>query len=250
MREQPADVGSDEVLRYRKGKVPETGPANRKAIPAAKISLPPWLTRDAPTDKSTLRSITPSGAINEEAARPFAVAGIKAALLRGSLTHRLMQSLPDIPTERRAKTAQDYLARRGGELTADVRKAISDEVMGVLDHQHFRELFGPNSRAEVPIIGRVMAGGELVRVSGQVDRLAVTPGAVLIGDFKTNRPAPRRIEDVPEGYIMQLARYRAVLAKIYSDRPICAALIWTEVPDLMELSEVTLDNALARVTSV
>jgi ATP-dependent helicase/nuclease subunit A len=121
--------------------------------------------------------------------------------------------------------------------------------MRVLDHPRFRELFGPGSRAEVPIVGRIMAGGELVRVSGQVDRLAVTPRVVLVGDFKTNRPAPRRIEEVPEGYIIQLARYRAVLAKIYPDRPIRAALIWTEVPDLMELSEETLDNALARVTS-
>ena len=245
---EPADVGSDEVLRCRKGKMPEAGPAKRET-PAPKISLPPWLTRDAPMDKAAVRGITPSGAIDEEAARPFAVAGIKAALLRGSLTHRLMQSLPDIPAERRAKMAQDYLARRGGDLTAEVRKAISDEVMRVLGHQHFRELFEPNSRAEVPIIGRVMAGGELVRVSGQVDRLAITPGAVLIGDFKTNRPAPRRIEEVPEGYIMQLARYRAVLKKLYPDRPIRAALIWTEVPDLMELSEEALDNALTRVTS-
>jgi ATP-dependent helicase/nuclease subunit A len=156
-----------------------------------------------------------------------------------------MQSLPDIPAERRVTTAQDYLTRRGGELTAEVRKAISEEVMRVLDHQQFRELFGPNSRAEVSIIGKVMAGDELVRVSGQVDRLAITPGAVLIGDFKTNRPAPRRIEDVPKGYILQLARYRAVLTKIYPDRPIRAALIWTEVPDLMELSADLLDRALA-----
>jgi ATP-dependent helicase/nuclease subunit A len=245
---EPADVGSDEVLRYRKGNIPETGPAQCET-PVEKISLPAWLTRDAPTDKSAMRSVTPSSAVDEDTARPFAVAGIKKALLRGSLTHRLMQSQPDNLAAHRAKTAHDYLAHRGGELTGEVRKAISDEVVRVLDHQHFRELFGPSSRAEVPIIGRVMAGGELVRVSGQVDRLAVTPGAVLIGDFKTNRPAPRRIEDVPEGYIMQLARYRAVLAKIYPDRPIRAALIWTEVPDLMELSEETLDNALARVTS-
>jgi ATP-dependent helicase/nuclease subunit A len=48
---------------------------------------------------------------------------------------------------------------------------------------------------------------------------------------------------------MQLARYRAVLKKLYPDRPIRAALIWTEVPDLMELSEEALDNALTRVTS-
>jgi ATP-dependent helicase/nuclease subunit A len=246
---EPTDIGSEEVLRYRKGKTPETGPAKREAAPAAGILLPPWLTHDAPTGKSVVRTITPSSAIEEEA-RPLAVAGIKAALLRGSLTHRLMQSLPDIPAERRAKTAEDYLARRGGELTAEVRKAISDEVMHVLDHQRFRELFGPNSRAEVPIIGKVISGGELVRVSGQVDRLAVTPSAVLIGDFKTNRPAPRRIEEVRAGYILQLARYRAVLAKLYPDRPVRAALIWTEVPDLMEISTQALDAALARVTSL
>jgi ATP-dependent helicase/nuclease subunit A len=241
---EPTDIGSDKVLRYRKGETSETGRAKRETAPAAGISLPPWLTRDAPTDKSAVRSITPSSAIEEET-RPLAVAGIKAALLRGSLTHRLMQSLPDIPAERRAKTAQDYLAHRGSELTVEVRKAISDEVIRVLDHQRFRELFGPNSRAEVPIVGKVMSGGELVRVSGQVDRLAVTPSAVLIGDFKTNRPAPRRIEEVREGYILQLARYRAVLAKLYPDRPIRAALIWTEVPDLMELSADVLDRALA-----
>jgi ATP-dependent helicase/nuclease subunit A len=241
---EPADVGSDEVLRYRKGKIPEAGPAKRET-PTAKISLPAWLTRDAPTDKSAMRSVTPSSAVDEGAARPFAVAGIKAALLRGSLTHRLIQSLPDIPAARRAKTAQDYLARIGGELTGEVRKAISDEVMRVLDHQHFRELFGPNSRAEVPIIGRVMAGGEMVRVSGQVDRLAVTDDAVLIADFKSGQNRPARFA----AYVRQLALYRAVLRRLYPDKTVRAAVVWTEAPDLMELSTEALDEALARVTS-
>jgi ATP-dependent helicase/nuclease subunit A len=40
-----------------------------------------------------------------------------------------------------------------------------------------------------------------------------------------------------------------VLAKLYPDRPVRAALIWTEVPDLMEISTQALDAALARVTS-
>ena len=241
---EPADVGSDKVLRYRKGKMPEAGPVKRET-PAAKILLPAWLTRDAPTDKSAVRSVTPSSAIDEGVARPFAVAGIKAALLRGSLTHRLMQSLPDIPAVRRAKTVQDYLARRGGDLTAEVRKAISDEVMRVLDHQNFRELFGSNSRAEVPIIGRVVAGGEMVRVSGQVDRLAVTDDAVLIADFKTGRNRPAQFA----AYVRQLALYRAVLRRLYPDKTVRAALVWTEAPDLMELSTGVLDEALARVTS-
>jgi ATP-dependent helicase/nuclease subunit A len=88
-------------------------------------------------------------------------------------------------------------------------------------------------------------GGEMVPIAGQVDRLSVTQGAVLIGDFKTNRPPPRRIEEVPSSYVRQLALYRAVLTKLYPDRPVRAALIWTEAPDLMELSAEVLNRALA-----
>jgi len=58
---------------------------------------------------------------------------------------------------------------------------------------------------------------------------------------------------VPPAYVRQLALYRALLRKLYPDRPVRAALVWTEVPDLMELSEALLDRALeeatARVTS-
>jgi ATP-dependent helicase/nuclease subunit A len=87
-------------------------------------------------------------------------------------------------------------------------------------------------------------GEASVRISGQVDRLSVTQGAVLIGDFKTNREPPRRIEEVPPAYVRQLALYRALLQKLYPDRPVRAALVWSEVPDLMELSEAVMDQAL------
>ena len=101
--------------------------------------------------------------------------------------------------------------------------------MQVLDDQHFRELFGPNSRAEVPIIGRVVIGDELMRVSGQVDRLADTDDAVLIADFKTGRNQPARFA----AYVRQLALYRAVLRRLYPDKTVRAAIVWTEAPDLM-----------------
>ena len=54
---------------------------------------------------------------------------------------------------------------------------------------------------------------------------------------------------MPPAYVTQLALYRAVLATLYPGRAIRAALLWTEVPDLMELSGAALDAALARVTS-
>jgi len=247
---EPADDGGGEVLRYRKGPPPEQQKQKIATSGAIKpTSLPNWLTTNATSESSAPRSITPSSVEDDDDARPFTAAGNAKALLRGSLMHQLLQSLPDIPAGKRLKAAEDYLARAGKELDQEQRKKIAEEVLLLLTNENFSELFAPGSRAEVPIVGRLILGGEEVRVSGQIDRLAVTQSAVLIGDFKTNRPAPRRIEDVPQSYLRQLALYRAVLAKLYPQRVLRAALIWTEVPDLMELSEEVLDAALARVTS-
>jgi ATP-dependent helicase/nuclease subunit A len=247
---EAADDGGGDVLRYRKGPPPEQQKQKIATSGAIKpTSLPNWLTTDATSESSALRSITPSSVEDDDDARPFTAAGNAKALLRGSLMHRLLQSLPDIPAGKRLKAAEDYLARAGNELDQEQRTKITEQVMLVLEDARFYELFAPGSRAEVPIVGRLILGGEEVRVSGQIDRLAVTQSAVLIGDFKTNRPAPRRIEDVPQSYLRQLALYRAVLAKLYPQRVLRATLIWTEVPDLMELSEEVLDAALARVTS-
>jgi ATP-dependent helicase/nuclease subunit A len=99
----------------------------------------------------------------------------------------------------------------------------------------------------VPIVGRLQVDGGAIQVAGQIDRLALAGDTVFIADFKTNRPAPRRIEEVPPPYVKQLALYRAVLQKLYSGHEVRAALIWTEVPDLMELSAETLDAALRQV---
>ncbi len=245
---EPADDGDGAVLRFRKAPVPPV-PTEAKRMPAAKKqTLPSWLTSDAPVERPAMPSVTPSSAIDDVAARPLAVGGASAARLRGSLAHRLLQALPDIPADRRAQAAADYLARAGAKLPAEDRSSLAEEVMRVLDDQRFHELYGAHSRAEVPIVGRIQIGGKTVRVSGQIDRLAVTQTSVLIGDFKTNRPAPRRIEEVPPAYVTQLALYRAVLAKLYPGKPVRAALIWTEVPDLMELSAETLDAALAQAT--
>ena len=246
---EPADFGDGDVLRYRKGE-PEPEkiepPPERREAP--KIALPPWLLANAAPDRTPLTVLRPSTVEDDAAARPFATGATELALLWGTLAHRLMQSLPDISADRRRKAAQDYLARRGAELAAEERARLAEQVMLVLEDPRFYECYGPASRAEVPIVGRLEIGGKTVPVSGQIDRLAVTQTSVLIADFKTNRPAPRRIEDVPPSYVRQLALYRAVLGKLYPDKIVRAALIWTEVPDLMELSAEALDAALRRVT--
>ena len=246
---EPAFDADGEVLRYRKGKPPTVETAKPADTAAGQsIALPDWLRHDAPREAPAMRTVTPSGLLEDDE-RPVATGGNAQGLLRGALVHRLMQSLPDIAGERRLTAAQDYLARAGDELTAGDRAGLAEQVIRLIDDPRFAELFTPGSRAEVPIVGKVRKGGQTVLVSGRIDRLAVTPGSVLIADYKTNRPAPRTLDDVPPSYIGQLALYRAVLQKLYPDKAVRAALIWTEVPDLMELSDRALDDALAQVTS-
>ena len=131
--------------------------------------------------------------------------------------HRLLQSLPDIPRPARIDLARRYLARCAGAFSAAEHETMIEQVRAVLDDPRFAELFAPGSRAEVSIVGRLGPGG--ITVSGQVDRLAVAGDSVLIADYKTNRSAPRRLEDVPPPYIRQLALYRAVLTSCTPTRP-------------------------------
>jgi len=244
---EPAADGDGEVLRFRKGPAAEAAAAAAtKAV--ALPSVPDWLRANANSVIPGVRTVTPSSA-EDDAGRSAASGSRAEALLRGSLTHRLLQSLPDIAAETRKKAAREFLARSGKVLAEHLHGEIEEEVDVLLRHPGFAALFDAGSRAEVPIVGRLNIGGEIIRVAGQVDRLAVTQGSVLIADFKTNRPAPRRIEDVPPAYVRQLALYRAVLMKLYPEKSVRAALVWTEVPDLMELSAEALDAALAQVTS-
>ncbi|MEZ5891155.1 MAG: PD-(D/E)XK nuclease family protein [Xanthobacteraceae bacterium] len=101
------------------------------------------------------------------------------------------------------------------------------------------------------MIGRIASDGGPPRpVSGQVDRLAVTPEQVLIADYKTDRPAPRGLAEIPPGHIAQLSLYRALLTKLYPDRPVHAALVFTDAPRLIELPSEALTAALAHLTSL
>ncbi|MGB6350016.1 MAG: double-strand break repair helicase AddA [Pseudolabrys sp.] len=246
---EPADDGHGEVLRFRKmpGDAVTAGKETRESIPP--VSVPSWLHKPIAATPLRTLSIKPSGD------DPVAADGLRSAptrqraIARGIIIHRLLQSLPDIPRESRATVMEAFFAREGAGLDAAEQSSLAEKVMLILEDQRFSELYGPASRAEVPIVGKLHTGDNPIRVSGRVDRLAITQGAVFIADFKTDRNPARRIETTPARYVTQLARYRAVLQKLYPGRPVRAALIWTEVPDLMELSEADMDAALARVTS-
>ena len=138
---------------------------------------------------------------------------------------------------RREAAARRYLANPSHGLADAAQREILAETLAVLADPAFAPVFGPGSRAEVPVAG-VIAGKV---VSGQIDRLVVRPDSVLIVDYKTNRPPPATLADVPALYWRQMAAYRAAIGQIYGDRPVRCALLWTVGPRLMELAPSTLD---------
>jgi ATP-dependent helicase/nuclease subunit A len=243
--EEPADDGDGAVLRYRKTPDLLVVSSADQQPAVQQTAMPGWLTSNVRADAAQPSPLSPSRAAADFVA-PSAAAGAErqAALARGVMVHRLMQSLPDVPLERRPEAIRRYLARRK-QLGEAERDAVAKQVAAVLADARFAPLFAPGSRAEVPIVGRV---GQRA-VSGVVDRLVVTGDAVLIADYKTNRPAPRKLDDVPPAYLAQLALYRAVLGMLYPDRPVRAVLLWTDLPELMEIPAKTLDSTLVSLTS-
>jgi len=190
----------------------------------------------------------PSDPASASMPREAAVAGPQRftdnRFLRGTLTHALLEHLPSLPSSAWPRAAAAFLDRRAADLAIHVRTSIAHETLMILNDPAFAPLFGPSSRAEVPIVAQLPnpAGkGQALKLNGQIDRLVETPDCVMIVDYKTNRPPPTDLSQVPSAYLMQLAAYKLALAAIYPGKPIRAALLWTQTPSLMEIPAPTLD---------
>jgi ATP-dependent helicase/nuclease subunit A len=159
---------------------------------------------------------------------------------RGLLIHRLLQSLPDLAPERRRASAARFLALALHGLDAEAQRSILDETMAVLEHPECAPFFAADSAAEVPVVGLV--GGR--PLAGQIDRLVVRPGEVLILDYKSLRPAPESPDEVPAIYLDQLAAYARAVGAVYPGRKVRAAILWTDGPRLMAIEEGKLGKQL------
>lgn len=221
--------------------------------PLEKI-LPAWLRQPATAAEAAFDLRRPSDPGDHEGLRlkrGEADAVRRKALQRGNLTHRLLQSLPDIPVSRRAEAAAQYLLRNTGDtwLQAE-RDALAQQVIGLMADSRFAALFAAGSRAEVSIAGRLDRPDRApLFVSGQIDRLVIHDDQILIADYKTNHAPPHDAAKAPPAYRQQLALYRAVLMKLYPGRTVRGLLVWTEAPEIMEISAAAMDAEMMQIIS-
>ncbi|HVB66472.1 MAG TPA: UvrD-helicase domain-containing protein, partial [Acetobacteraceae bacterium] len=205
-------------------------------------AAPGWTAVLPPTEPPRPQPLAPSRPEGVDfgpvppALSPLAARGV-GALRRGRLLHALLQHLPNLPAAQRAAAARAWLARAGTGLSGAAAAELADQVLAILRHPTLQPLFGPDSRAEVPLSGVI--GGMVI--GGLVDRLAVLANEVLVADYKTNRRPPADAARTPVAYLRQMAAYRAVLREALPGRPVRGFMVWTESGEVMELPAALLD---------
>jgi len=217
-------------------------------------ALPAFLRRPAQKASGGMGIVSPSRAGEhatsppvDQVTSPLALSD-QHGLQRGRIVHKLLQYLPDCdPADRHARGMRYLEGRSGDDLTRDGGAELLGAVLRLLEDERFVHVFSPQSRAEMSIAGHLQARDGPVLVSGQVDRLVVAGQDVVIVDYKTNRPPPEIVDDVPDLYRRQMALYWAVLKQAFPGKIIRCQLLWTEGPWILELPAEILQTSLEKV---
>jgi ATP-dependent helicase/nuclease subunit A len=214
------------------GAAQAAGSRTRSARPVAPIQVPDWAKRAAPPESRPPRPLAPSAiaADLESAAPPSEM--MRAAALRGTWIHQLLERLPSVEAESRATAADRWLEISAGVANPGVRTEIVAQVCAILADGRFSALFGESSLGEAPLAATLPDGRV---IAGTVDRLLVESNRISVIDFKTGR-VPASDEDAPDAHIAQMRAYAEALRVIFPGREVRAALLYTGGPKLIELS--------------
>ena len=236
----PADVWSDGTL--------DGADVSRDDAGSPSEPLPAWLLEPVVPERDGAAPLSPSAAAvpASEPGEPRAGRSPEEARRRGILIHALLQHLGGVPETERPGAGAAFLAGRAAGLSAAAREELAAEALRTMAHPGLSGAFGPGSRAEAPIAGRLrLRDGSERAVIGQVDRLAVADDEVLLADFKTGAREPGDV--MPEAVLAQMALYRSVLQDAFPGRPVRAVIGWTATAEIVELDAAALDRALGAV---
>jgi ATP-dependent helicase/nuclease subunit A len=201
------------------------------------IPLPDWILTN-PFNRQLNQEkmfVTPSTALKEttQDLNPL-------AKQKGVIIHRLLELLVHIKPDKRQQAADNFL--KNYNLPTQHHLEYIKEVFKIIDNPQYALLLSADGLSEVPIIGHLKNMDNMI-VSGQIDRMVITPTDILIADYKTDRHLTD-ISHLPPQYILQMALYKEALQEIYPNKPIKCFILATTKPEMILLSTDLLNNSL------
>ena len=198
---------------------------------SAEIAIPPWALTHAPPEARPPRPLAPSAISADDESAPPPSEAMRAAALRGTWIHQLLERLPAVPPGERAAAANRWLDQSAGLEDANARAEIVDQVCSIISDRRFSGLFGDGSLGEAPLAATLRDGRV---IAGTVDRLLVEEAQISVIDFKTGR-VPATDADIPNAHRAQMQAYADALGVIFPGRRITASLLYTSGPKLIQL---------------
>ena len=141
----------------------------------------------------------------------------------GKVVHKLLEILPAADKCDWENILNIYLNEN------EDSEKIKVIVLKILNNDEFSFLFNPNSKAEVPIFGKL----DDDIISGQIDRLSIVGDIVYLIDYKNTNSLPAV---VPQKYVKQLELYKKLLEKIYINKEIKTYILWTSFGKIEEVN--------------
>ncbi|MCF6301763.1 MAG: double-strand break repair helicase AddA [Devosiaceae bacterium] len=153
---------------------------------------------------------------------------------RGTALHLLLEHLVPIERAKRTQVGLDALSRL---LPAepDMHTELVDKANSILEGPHAQLLFGPHSRAELPVFVFAEKNRKPIQIIGRIDRIVADERTVLLVDFKSNANPPQNSNQIGAAYETQMGLYLRCANKLFETHKVSCAIYWTSNETLMDL---------------
>ena len=152
----------------------------------------------------------------------------------GNIIHKILQHITSIKSQERLKFLSDIIEHDYSQLEENIRQQIFEEVFALINAPDLEFIFNAkNARSELS--ATAIFNNEKYNV--QIDRIIIEDNRILIIDYKTNRQVPKNKSQIDKSYINQLQIYKNIVSKIYPDKIVATAILWTANASLMMLEK-------------
>ena len=144
----------------------------------------------------------------------------------GNMIHLLLQKLPELEADKRRITAEKLLDSIEEKQILANKEKIIEEALSVINFPDFKFIFELKGYNEFPVCGIY----ENSFISAQIDRIVIDEqkNEVIIIDYKSNKEPPESLKKIPKKYIEQMKAYKFLVKRIFPDKEVKSALLWTK----------------------